>query len=332
LRNLPEIFSIESTNYCNLKCIMCPRGEPDIMRRPLGHMDTALFAKILAETAFFSDPCWFHLFGEPLMNPHLFEQIELAKKRIPNLGISTNATLLDGENTAALLDSGIDTIMISIDGASAEVYEQVRKSSSFSYAEVAGNAEKFLAVKREKRARKPYVILSIIRMEETEKDLEAFRAHWLSQGADEVKIKPFGTWGSQTEDFTALASSFERSKFASPRLHPCKHLWESVVITWDGRVVPCCYDYDAKMVMGDLKSSTLAEIWNSPAYVELRRAELAGRNDSPLCSNCTEAPGHARDPGWGGTDPERGRDLPFSAHRFWPRLFRERGSSRNSLS
>ena len=89
------------------------------------------------------------------------------------------------------------------------------------------------------------------------------------------------------------------ARYQSPRVHNCKFLWESVVIAWDGRVVPCCFDYDAKMVLGDLKRSSLAEIWNSPAYVELRRAELEGRNCNPLCANCADAPGHARDPHWG---------------------------------
>jgi len=330
LKNLPEIFSIESTNYCNLKCIMCPRGEPDVMRRSLGHMDTPLFAKILDQAAFFTDPCWFHLFGEPLMNPHLFEQIKIAKPKIPNLGISTNATLLDEANTVALLDSGLDTIMIAIDGASAQVYERVRKSPGFSYGQVAANAERFLAAKRAAQARKPYVILSIIRMGETEKDLEAFRAHWLSQGADEVKTKAFTTWGNQTPDFQELAARAERAKLSSPRRFPCKHLWESVVITWDGRVVPCCYDYDAKMVMGDLKSSSLAEIWNSPAYVELRRAELAAKNNSPLCANCSEAPGHARKPEWGAGGWDRQAPSRPKARHGWRQLFRAGHPARTS--
>ena len=77
LKNRPQVSAIESTNYCNLKCIMCPRGEPDLMKRPLGTMDSSLFQKILDEAEFFSEPCWFHWFGEPLMNPQLFSQIAM---------------------------------------------------------------------------------------------------------------------------------------------------------------------------------------------------------------------------------------------------------------
>jgi sulfatase maturation enzyme AslB (radical SAM superfamily) len=75
LRNHPAVFAIESTNHCNLRCVMCPRGEPDIMERSLGTMSDGLSQKILDDAKFFTDPCWFHWFGEPLMHPRLFEQI-----------------------------------------------------------------------------------------------------------------------------------------------------------------------------------------------------------------------------------------------------------------
>lgn len=315
LRNLPEIFAIESTNYCNLQCIMCPRGEPDVMTRPLGHMGTALFEKILDEAVFFCSPCWLHWFGEPLMNPKLFEQIEVAKKKVPNLGISTNATLLTEEKTNALLDSGIDTVMIAIDGATADVYERVRKSPTFTFEEVTANAEHFLAAKRSRKTNTPRVILSIITMKETEQELEQFRAHWIARGANRINIKLLTTWGAQTSDFIDLATDAKRATLGRPRPFPCKALWSSLVVTWDGRVVPCCFDYDAKMVMGDLKTSSLAEIWNSPAYVEARRAELEGRNDSPLCANCSEAPGHERDSNWGASDSAKSK----SGSGFWRR-------------
>src|SRR5580765_611584 len=125
---------------------MCPRGEPDIMSRSVGHMDSALFEKILDDAVYFSSPCWFHWFGEPLMNPRLFEQIAVAKRNVPNLGISTNATLLNAKNAQNILDSGLDTLLIALDGATKDVYEQVRKGP-FSFEEVRENVERFLALK-----------------------------------------------------------------------------------------------------------------------------------------------------------------------------------------
>lgn len=299
LRNQPAVFAIESTNHCNLKCVMCPRGEPDIMERSLGTMSDALFLTILDDARFFTNPCWFHWFGEPLMHPRLFEQIALAKSRgVPNLGISTNGTLLDPTRARAIIDSPLDTLMIAIDGTRKDVYERVRISSSFTFEEVVGNARSFLSLKRSLRRKKPHTILSIIVMEETQDQLEGFRTFWLEAGADEVLFKDYTSWGNQTNDFVELASPSARDRLRSHREFPCSYLWESLVITWNGRVVPCCFDYDAKSTMGDVGTQTLWEIWNGEAYRTLRRRERDGCNDSPLCADCGNAPGHARDPLW----------------------------------
>jgi radical SAM protein with 4Fe4S-binding SPASM domain len=300
LRNLPEVFAIESTNYCNLKCVMCPRGEPDIMTRPLGHMSDALFEKIFDDAKFYTDPCWFHWFGEPLMHPRLFEQIAYAKKRgVDNLGISTNATLLNSERAEAILQSPLDTIMIAIDGTSKEVYEKVRKSSSFTFERVCANVRDFLLLKKRYGKKTPHTILSIIVMEETKTQLAEFREEWTGLGADEILLKEYTTWANQSQEFIQLAPSEKRDHLAHARREfPCFFMWESVVIGWDGRVVPCCFDYDASVTLGDLNTQSLREIWNSERYVNLRRMELERRNDTPLCRNCNQAPGFARNPVW----------------------------------
>ncbi|MEA2720580.1 MAG: hypothetical protein QOJ39_2444 [Candidatus Eremiobacteraeota bacterium] len=300
LRSLPEVFAIESTDFCNLKCVMCPRGEPDLMDRPLGSMSDALFRQIVDESEFYTDPVWFHWFGEPLMHPRLFDQIAYAKRAgVPNLAISTNGTLLDRKNAVKILDSQLDRILIAVDGARKETYEAVRKSATFTFEQVRANIEAFLALKAERGKTTPHTTLSIIVMEDNKDQLEAFASHWRERGADEILFKPFTAWGSQTGDFASLAATEQRALLQRAlRPHPCRYLWESVVIAWDGRVVPCCFDYNATMVMGDLNTQTLADIWNSERYVRFRELELAGKNRSPLCRNCSEAPGSPRDPNY----------------------------------
>jgi radical SAM protein with 4Fe4S-binding SPASM domain len=232
------------------------------------------------------------------MHPGLFGQIEYAKSAgVPILGISTNATLLDRKNANAILDSPLDRILIAVDGARKETYEAVRKSSSFTFEQVRANIEQFLALKLERRQATPETTLSIIVMEDNKDQLQAFADHWTQRGADKILFKPFTAWGNQTDDFTHLAAAEQRELLQRAlRPHPCRYLWESVVIAWDGRVVPCCFDYNATMVMGDLRTQTLAEIWNSEDYVRFRRMELEGTNASSLCRNCSEAPGSPRDP------------------------------------
>ncbi len=155
----------------------------------------------------------------------------------------------------------------------------MRKSSTFSFEQVRANIEEFLALRAARKQRTPHVILSIIVMEDTKDELREFGDFWKARGADEILFKPFVTWGGQTTDFVHLAASEERDLLQSHlRAHPCRFLWESVVVAWDGRVVPCCFDYNATMVMGNLNTQSLGDIWNSEAYVRLRREELEGKN------------------------------------------------------
>lgn len=302
LQSMPDVFAIESTNYCNLKCVMCPRGEPDIMERPLGNMPDDVFEKVVSGWQFFTEPVWLHLFGEPLMHPRLFEQIAIARAAgVPNIGISSNATLLNEKNASKILASDLDTMILSIDGCTKETYESVRKSPAFTYEEVRENVHRFFSMKKKLGKKAPYTIVQMIVMEETREEQEGFKNEWQRSGADQVLFKQFTTWGSQTEEehsFADLAPHEARARLEgiSPRPHPCYHMWSTVVVAWDGRVVPCCFDYDAVMTMGDLRTQTMEEIWNGEPYRKLRAAELAGTNDSPLCRNCKEAPGYPRDP------------------------------------
>ena len=316
LRNHPEVFAIESTNYCNLRCVMCPRGEPDIMERDLGNMSDELFQKILGEVKFYSNPCWFHWFGEPLMHPRLFEQIEYARTQgVRSLGISSNATLLTPERSQAILDSGLNTVMFAIDGTSKEVYEKIRISSTFTFEEVCSNVKEFLSRRKQLGRKKPHTILSIIVMEETKSQIEAFKDEWKRYGADEVIAKPYVNWANQDDQFVDLAVTESREELRqSARKFPCGYLWKSVVIAWDGRVLPCCYDYDATLPLGDLKSQTLQEVWNGEKYQQLRKNELGGCNTTALCRNCNQAPGTAINPLWPLPSPVTNLLKRFTSH------------------
>ena len=299
VRNLPSVFAIESTNLCNLRCVMCPRGEPDVMERSLGLLDDEVLDRVLEEARFFGDPCWFHWFGEPLLHPRIFDQIERAKSQgVPNLGISTNGTLLDSNRREAILDSPLDTLLIAIDGTTKEVYERVRLSARHSFEEVVENAQAFLSARQARGSTRPHTILSIIVMDETEAQLAEFQRFWTQAGADEVVFKSFVNWANQVNGLDELTITVKPSRSSPARANPCRYLWESVVIAWNGLVVPCCYDYDAKEVLGDLKVQSLAEIWNGEPIRRLRRDESVGCNNSSLCAGCDQAPGIPRQRLW----------------------------------
>jgi radical SAM protein with 4Fe4S-binding SPASM domain len=260
---------------------MCPYPK---MTRKKTHMDFSLFRKIIDESEFYGTAPWLHLFGEPLMNPEIFDMIKYCKSRGLGVRLSTNITLLSPENSLRFLKSGLDLIILSLDGATKETYEKIRRGADFEMAKQ--NIKTFLDLKKRERSN-IYVILSIIRMGETEKELKAFKKEWNNPMIDEILIKDFRVWGSQVKGIEKLASQGWKPKPRVPR-YPCRHFWTDVVVAADGKVLPCCFDYDAKLVLGDLSKQTLLEMWNSDVVKKVREAQSRGDFSNPLCKDCTE--------------------------------------------
>jgi radical SAM protein with 4Fe4S-binding SPASM domain len=129
--------------------------------------------------------------------------------------------------------------------------------------------------------------MSLINMPITANEVSDFKARW-ERRVDAVRIKPPRNWdGSSTRINTIVGLKDMR-----PNQAPCSWLWTSLVVLWDGRVVPCCMDYDAKAVLGNIKAQSLAEIFNAEPMQALRRLHVEGRvNESSLCRGCSAPTG-----------------------------------------
>lgn len=292
--NRPTIFCIETTSICNLKCVMCPYKD---MTRPNQMMDFEIFRKAVDEVHAYNGPIWLHHLGEPLAHPECFEQIRYAKSRGLECGISTNATLLNETRAAKLLESGLDRVILSMDGVTKETYERLREPANFE--KVVGNIEAFLRRKREGGFRAPHTVVQLIYMKETEDQVQEFKRRW-GPLADEVHIKMFSTWAEQVERITELSEAKHRynpDHTLSDARHPCSYLWRNLVVLANGDVTPCCVDYDARMVMGNVREQTLAQIWNGERFVRTRRDHLAGRY-TDTCATCREWQGGPAQPAY----------------------------------
>ena len=274
--NRPEIFLVESTNCCNLECIMCPYTK---QTRSKGVMSYELFQKIVDNKWLsHSDFVRFHGMGEPLLNKELINMINYAGERGIKTEISTNICLLDSKRSERLLDSSLTQIIMSLDGVNPETYERVRKKANFKKS--VDNIHKFLELKKKKQSN-IWVVLQIICMEEMVEQINDFVEYWRSyDGVNEIRIRFVNDWAGNISN--------ESGNNSKKRIYPCSLLWESVVIQYDGMVVPCCRDYDSKYILGDLKKQSLDEIWNGPAMLKLRREHLEGNYDNVLCKNCTD--------------------------------------------
>ncbi|MFH1452231.1 MAG: radical SAM protein [archaeon] len=284
---LPTISNIEVTNACGMNCIMCPR---QFMKRKVGFMGVNLFEKIIKQSKT-NNNIILHHFGDPLLHPRLDQILEICNKYGINASFSTNPSSLTDSKIKIIFDKKLNNLHISLDGATKSTYEKIRRGRA-DYNLSIENINKFLEEKNKRKLTKPYTTIAIIRMKETRDEIDSFIKIWKNKkGIDNVEVKEFITWDGSMKEIISLGYEFSH-KFKQKKYYPCFWPWGKLTITWDGLVVPCCFDYDAKLVLGDLKTQSLNEIWNSKKMQEFREMQI--KNSFPeghLCRNCREREG-----------------------------------------
>jgi sulfatase maturation enzyme AslB (radical SAM superfamily) len=264
---LPDIVQIESTNLCNAKCVFCPRDE---MHRRQGVMDIDLFKKIVDECAALGiTHVRVHNYGEPFLDKQLVEKVRYAKQRgIAEVGMISNGSLISEDIARGMIEAGLDAINISVDAAGKDVFERTRLN--LDYDTVIGNIRTLVRLRQELGKKRPRLILSFVRQDNSA-DEQAFIREW-GAIADKIHITDLHNWAGTLH---------ERSNVR----YPCYRLWQTFTVLWDGRVSLCCADYDGRNVLGDLRTSTIAAIWNSPTYRAVRRQHLDSGGPE-ICRSC----------------------------------------------
>ena len=283
----PDRVYVESTNVCNLDCIMCPTGL-HIDTRPKGFMEWDLYTSIIDEIAPFAHAVVLHSWGEPLLHKRIIEMIEYAKAKDLWVETSTNATKLTEEVSRQLLAAGIDRIYLSMDGLTKETYEKVRVRGNFE--EVLGNIERFLELKDELGS-PVEADIQIVRLSETDAEVAEFVERWRNSRADIINIKELDTWGDQIDDVSALTvdeDAAEHSAQVNADRKPCPNLWYHCHIHWDGVLVSCSRDYDAVTPLGNVKNGGVLKTWHGARMRAMRRLHLDGNFCAHQCVDCTE--------------------------------------------
>ena len=286
-RAFPTVSNIEVTNACGMDCIMCPRKH---MKRKVGFIDLGLFENIVKQMKQNSGIVLHH-FGDPLLHPKMDDLIKICHKYGIKASFSTNPSSLTKENVKKILDVGLDHLHISLDGATKETYEKIRRGRA-DYDIALKNIEYFLEERKNNGNKLPRVTIAIIRMKETKDEIEAFKSQWEKKdGINQVEVKEFITWDGSSKEIIELGDTYSK-KFKRNYYYPCFWPWGKFTVTWDGKVVPCCFDYDAKVILGDLNKQTIQEVWESSAMQEFRRRQLDNSfPEGHLCKNCKEREG-----------------------------------------
>jgi len=274
VKALPVEYIVETTAKCNLYCPMCPR---ETHKQPKEDMTDEIFERLVAESRTSGEHMMLIGLGEPFMDRKIFDRIEYCERHNISTLLSTNGTFFDEKTCARLLDTPLEHITLSFDGATKESYEYYRKGANFE--KVRNNFVRFARMKHELKA-KVQVVVQMVRMERNAAEVEEFTRFWSAvPGIDQVRIK---------EDETNVLQP-EAGHAAQDWKHPCHYLWRGpVYVKHNGDVYPCCQSYMLDGApLGNVGEQPLSEIWNSDDMQRMRRLHVAGRgNEVDICSRC----------------------------------------------
>lgn len=291
----PVSVGIEPTTACNLRCPQCPSGLR-AFTRPTGRLQPGVFDKLIDEVA--PDALFLVMYfqGEPFLNPHFLELVHRASQRGLYTQTSTNAHFLDDETAHRTVESGLTHLIVSVDGATQDTYSRYRIEGDL--AQVLTGIRNVVRWKRQLRRLTPIIDLQFIVFAHNEHEIGDIKRLGRELGVDRVSIK-----SAQVYDHDGPGAAFiprhsptrrydQQSdgswSIRNPLRNHCWKLWQGVELTWDGRVLPCCFDKDAEHVMGIFPASPLRAIWRGSAYRQFRAQLVQARSRIPMCTNCTE--------------------------------------------
>ncbi|MFZ6664322.1 SPASM domain-containing protein [Peijinzhouia sedimentorum] len=291
---MPISLSFEPTTSCNLRCPECPSGLRNFTR-PTGMAQEELFQKTIDELA----PRLIYLIlyfqGEPYLNPKFLDNVKYASDKGIYTATSTNAHYLKDHLAKKTVESGLDRLIISIDGTTQETYESYRVGGKLE--KVIEGTKNVIKWKKELKSTTPHIIFQFLVVKPNEHQIEDVKRLAKELGVDEVGFKTAQIYDYENgSDLIPTIDKYSRYKqkpngkweVKNKLLNHCWKMWHSSVITWDGKVVPCCFDKDAEHEMGNVDGQSFKAIWHSAAYDNFRKSLIRSRTEIEMCKNCTE--------------------------------------------
>jgi radical SAM protein with 4Fe4S-binding SPASM domain len=291
----PVSISFEPTTSCNLRCPECPSGLRSFTR-PTGMLKKDFFGETIDQLHKELFYLVFYFQGEPYLNPDFLDMVKYASDHKIYTATSTNAHYLSEKNAKRTIESGLDRLIISIDGTTQDVYQQYRVGGHLD--KVLEGARNIVKWKKELKSRTPFIIFQFLVVRPNEHQIEDVKKLANEIGVDDVWFKTAQVYDFENDPNQLIPTAEKYSRyrknpdgghsFKGDLANHCWRLWHDPVITWDGLVAPCCFDKDASHRMGDLKNRSFREIWKNEEYKKFRSAILKGRKNIDICSNCSE--------------------------------------------
>ncbi|MEE9439376.1 MAG: radical SAM/SPASM domain-containing protein, partial [Saprospiraceae bacterium] len=237
----------------------------------------------------------FYFQGEPYINPDFLDMVSYANKKGIYTITSTNGHFLNDKNAKKTIESGLSRLIISVDGTTQEVYENYRKEGNLE--NVLSGARNIVKWKKKLNSSTPHIIFQFLVVKPNEHQIPDIYKLAKEIGVDEVKLKTAQVY--DYENGNPLIPTIEKYaryhknddgtyRVKNEMLDHCWKLWHACVISWDGLVLPCCFDKDADHRLGNLKNQRFKDIWHGEDYQKFRKLLLNGRDQIKICTNCTE--------------------------------------------
>ncbi|PCJ66604.1 MAG: hypothetical protein COA73_00930 [Candidatus Hydrogenedentota bacterium] len=301
----PYIAFIDPSNFCNLRCPLCPTGVNSLGRKQ-SMLSLECFKKYIDPHLPNLLEVNLHNWGESLLNKDVFGMIEYARDNNVGTNMSSNFVLIKPDGIEKLLDSGLEYLIISLDGTSQESYEQYRVRGDFD--KVVENVELLIKRRNERGQKYPFVEWQFIVMKQNESQVEEANEISKKIGVDllrfihvgipydfpdkkELKEKWFPEKFGKTKDESKNGKDFKPS--------PCFYLYRSMIVNSNGGISPCCEVYQENRDFDDLENHDvidIGKIWNNKKYQAARSlfsSKTVSEHPPIVCDECDIFKKHA---------------------------------------
>jgi len=290
----PIAISIEPTTACNLKCPQCPSGLRQFTR-PTGNLKPEVNQNILNQLGKHLQYINYYFQGEPFINPNFLDFVKQARQKNIYVLTSTNAHFIDDNTAKNVVKSGLNELVISIDGTTQDTYSNYRIDGELN--KVLDGVKNMVKAKKELKSKHPLVTLQFLVTKQNEHQIDEIKALKNILGADRLNLKTIQVYdfenGNSLLPSNEKYSRYKKDKNGKFKLknkmsNHCWRMWSTCVFTWDGKIVPCCFDKDAQHQMGRLTKHDFKSIWKSDLYQKFRQDILKDRQSIDICGNCSE--------------------------------------------
>lgn len=295
---LPYRYVIDPINVCNLRCPLCPTGL-GILGRKRGMMALDKFQSLIDQISAYAYLVELYNWGEPFLHPQIFEMVQYASSKRIVVKISSNLNHFNQEMAVKTIDSGLDWLLISIDGSTQEVYEKYRRGGNLE--KVFANIEMLAAEKKKRNVRHPFIVARILVNKYNENQVEQLRKKCEQIGVDAFTVGTLFIDTSkkeQAQEWLPEDESLSFYEYESDELENvwhCADLWESMTINWDGGLAPCCWLHEEKHDYLNAFDMPLTKIWNDDSYISSRRVfSRGGEKEGPISTICTVCRGRPK--------------------------------------